>query len=67
MQANQRYIMNDLGKLKAAVIKRVPADEALDIYQQEQYSDETEFQNFCIKLEDDPVFKDLFVSIYNKG
>lgn len=63
MDANQRCIMQDLSKLKAAIIKRVPADDALDLYRQERYTEVAEFETFCSKLDEDQAFKDLFVSM----
>jgi hypothetical protein len=64
IEANQRVVLSELGRLKAAVIKHVPADEAQALFHQEQYDDSAEFENFCSKLEDDPVFKELFVSMF---
>ena len=60
--------MKDLVKIKAVLVRRVPEEETVMLYEQKKFDRPKEFQDFCQKLKDDPDFKSLYVSkLYKKN
>ena len=54
--------MKDLAKIKDVLVRRVPEEETVMLYEQKKFDRPKEFQDFCQKLKDDPDFKSLYVS-----
>ena len=55
--------MGDVGKIKAALIKRTNV-EGQELFEPTKYSDVEQFEAFCQKIKDDRSHYDLFVVVF---
>ncbi|XP_077053357.1 uncharacterized protein LOC143703101 [Siphateles boraxobius] len=62
LEERQTLIMKDLAKIKAALIKRADEDGREELFEQQQCSNSETFEAFCQKLEEDKIYRELYVN-----